>query len=233
MSAAHQPPKPPVSNAPGPGAGPDEADEDDGKRSYKERKAESHELGRLAKRIVDSKPSVLADLSLPDDVLESAAVARGFERGARVRQLRHVVALLRSHGIVSLDAMERDAGRMRRQRTAREHTYEAWRERLVSEGDRALAELVAEHPAADAQRLRQLVRQARRDPGSDKTKLVLRTVLRLVRQACEADGTGSPPEGEGAHEGEGDHEGEGEHEHENELADADGAADEPQGAEGG
>lgn len=197
MSAAPHPPKIPPTIVPAP----DEEDEDDGRRSYKERKAESHELGRLAKRLVDSKPSVLADLALPDDVLASVAVARGFERGARVRELRRVVALLRSHGIVSLDAMERDAGRMRRQRTAREHTYEAWRERLMSEGDRALAELVAQHPAADAQRLRQLVRQARRDPGSDKTKQTLRTVLRLVRQACEADAPGSPSTAAGELEG--------------------------------
>lgn len=184
MNAAQHPPKPPAPTEPGP----DDEDGDDGRRSYKERKAESSELHRLAKRLVDAKPSVLADLPLPDDVREGVAVARARERGARVRELRRVVALLRTHGIVSLDAMERDAGRMRRQRAAREQTYEAWRERLVSEGDRALAELVAQHPAADAQRLRQRVRQARREPGSDKAKLALRSVLRLVRQACEADG---------------------------------------------
>lgn len=184
MNAAQHPPQPPAPTEPGP----DDEDGDDGRRSYKERKAESSELHRLAKRLVDAKPSVLADLPLPDDVREVVAVARARERGARVRELRRVVALLRAHGIVSLDAMERDAGRMRRQRAAREQTYEAWRERLVSEGDRALAELVAQAPAADAQRLRQLVRQARREPGSDKAKLALRSVLRLVRQACEADG---------------------------------------------
>ena len=174
---------------------PDELeDEGSGRPSYKERKAESHELGRLAKALVDMKASALADLPLPDDLRETLQVARGLERAARVRELRRVVACLRSHGITSLDALERDAFRMRRQRATRERDYEAWRERLVSEGDAALAELVARHPAADAQRLRQLVRQARRDPGSDKAKQALRTVLRLVRQACEGTGPSTPPD---------------------------------------
>lgn len=170
----------------------DEDQEESGRRSYKDRKAESNSLTRLAKALVDMKPSAVAELPLPDDVREAVAVARGRERVARVRELKRVVSILRGHGIVSLDAMERDAGRARRQRAAREREYEAWRERLVGEGDAALTDLVARHPAADAQRLRQLLRQARRDPAGEKAKLALRTVLRLVRQACEADGAAKP-----------------------------------------
>jgi len=189
---------------------PDETEDDDsGRRSYKERKAESIELGRLAKALSELGASALADLPLPDDVREALAVARARERAARVRELRRVVALLRAHDITSMDALARDAGRMRRQRSAREQAYEAWRERLVSEGDRALAELVAEHPTADAQRLRQLVRQAQRDPGSDKSKQALRSVLRLVRQACEASAPATPAidedEGAGPEDGEPTH----------------------------
>lgn len=167
-------------------------DEGSGRRSYKDRKAESNALVRLARTLVGAKPSVLAELPLPDDVREAVRVARGLERAARVRELRRVVGLLRAHDITSMDALERSAGRARRNRAARERDHEAWRERLVSEGDRALAELVARHPRADAQRLRQLVRQARREPGSDKARQALRDVLRLVRQACEADEGGSP-----------------------------------------
>jgi ribosome-associated protein len=188
-------PAPPTRRPEPPAPAPDDEEEDgSGRRSYKDRKAESISLTRLAKALVDMKPSAVAELPLPDDVREVVAVARGMERVARVRELKRVVSILRSHGIVSLDAMERDAGRARRQKAARERDYEAWRERLVSEGDAALTELVARHPAADAQRLRQLLRQAQRDPTSEKAKLALRSVLRLVRQACEADGT-PPPEG--------------------------------------
>lgn len=203
MSAAPRRPRPapsavPASDLVNPPAEPE--DDGSGRRSYKARRAESNALHRLAKALADMKPSALIDLPLPDDLRAAIEVVRGRERAARIRELRHVVALLRSHDLTSMDALERDAGRMRRQRSARERDYEAWRERLVSEGDRALAELVAQHPTADAQRLRQLVRQARRDPGSDRSKQVLRTVLRLVRQACEGQGSVAEPadETEGA-----------------------------------
>lgn len=197
MSAA-PPTRRPEPPAPAPD---DEAEDGSGRRSYKDRKAESNTLARLAKALVDMKPSAVAELPLPDDVREAVAVARGLERVARVRELRRVVSLLRGHGIVSLEQMTRDAGRARRQRAARERDHEAWRERLVSEGDSALTELVARHPTADAQRLRQLLRQARRDPAGEKGKQALRSVLRLVRQACEAEGAPQPEGPSGDDEG--------------------------------
>src|SRR3546814_9755190 len=61
----------------------------------------------------------------------------------------------------ALDAI-RDAldagGESARQETALLHRAERWRERLLEEGDAALAELIEAHPSADRQQLRQLVR---------------------------------------------------------------------------
>jgi ribosome-associated protein len=169
---------------------PDDAGDDapaSGRPTYRERKAESTALAGLAKALVEMKPSQLAEVPLSEDVREAVLVAQGLTRGPRVRQLRRVAQLLRVHDVSSIGAAAHDAGHKQRRRATRERGYEAWRERLVSEGDATLAEFVDQHPMADPQRLRQLLRQARRDPGSGKSKQARLGVLRLVREACEAE----------------------------------------------
>jgi ribosome-associated protein len=43
------------------------------------------------------------------------------------------------------------------------HVTERWRDRLISEGNDALTELMDEHPQADRQKLRHLVRNAQKE----------------------------------------------------------------------
>ncbi len=182
MSPAPQPTAPPPEDG-----APEGAEESSGRPTYRERKAESVALAGLAKALVELKPSQLADVPLPDDVREAVLVARGLDRGPRVRQLRRVSQLLRLHDVTEIGAAAKDAGHKQRRRATRERLYEQWRERLVAGGDPALAEFVDEHPMVDPQRLRQLLRQARRDPGSGKSKQAMLAVLRLVREACETE----------------------------------------------
>lgn len=58
---------------------------------------------------------------------------------------------------------------------------ERWRTRLLAEGDAALNELVAEVPGVDRQHLRQLLRQARAEPPTDRSKRAARELLRAIR----------------------------------------------------
>jgi ribosomal 50S subunit-associated protein YjgA (DUF615 family) len=107
-----RPPKPPAPpEPPEPLAEAPEAEGDEpatvGRGTYRERKAESTELARLAKALVEMRPSVLAGVPLPDDVREAVEVARGLDRAPRVRQLRRVARLLRVHGVTSLEAVDR------------------------------------------------------------------------------------------------------------------------------
>ncbi len=181
MSTAHEPPAPPNEGAP------DDGDETSGRPTYRERKAESVALAGLAKSLVEMKPSQLAEVPLSDDVREAVLVARGLSRGPRVRQLRRVSQLLRQDDVAQIVPAAKDATHKQRRRASRERIYEEWRERLVAGGDPALAEFIDGHPMVDPQRLRQLLRQARRDPGSGKSKQAMLAVLRLVREACETE----------------------------------------------
>lgn len=65
------------------------------------------------------------------------------------------------------DALDED-GLAARREVAALHRVETWRERLLAEGDAALAELLEEHPGADRQHLRQLARNAHEEKLRNK-----------------------------------------------------------------
>ena len=60
----------------------------------------------------------------------------------------------------------------------------AWRERLLEDGDEALAELLDQHPAADRQLVRQLVRNA---PGRRRSARRARSASCFVLRALVAE----------------------------------------------
>ena len=76
--------------------------------------------------------------------------------------------------IDGLEAARREAAAL--------HRVEAWRERLLADGDTALAELLAEHPAADRQHLRQLVRNAIDERNRNKPPHAFRELFRALRE---------------------------------------------------
>ncbi|HJT99277.1 MAG TPA: ribosome biogenesis factor YjgA [Rhodanobacteraceae bacterium] len=69
--------------------------------------------------------------------------------------------------------------------TAALHRLEAWRERLIDEGDAALDALVALHPSADRQRVRQLARNARAERDRGKPLHAYRELFRALREMFE------------------------------------------------
>ena len=78
------------------------------------------------------------------------------------------------------------------------HRVEHWRERLLAEGDAALAGLLEEHPSADRQRLRQLVRNANEEKLRNKPPRAFRELFRelraLLQQGVAGEDAGADPE---------------------------------------
>jgi len=67
------------------------------------------------------------------------------------------------------------------------HRLEAWRDRLLAEGDAALPELLAEFPGADRQQLRQLIRNAHRERAAQKPPRAARLLFRYLRELAAQD----------------------------------------------
>jgi len=70
-----------------------------------------------------------------------------------------------------------------RQQIARHHHIEAWRDKLMEDSDQALSNLLEQSPVINAQTLRQLIRNARKEAKLRKPPAALRKLFKLLREA--------------------------------------------------
>jgi ribosome-associated protein len=153
--------------------------------SRSQQRREALDVLALASRLSELEPGRLAKLPVPESLLPHIAETRRITSHiAHKRQLAFLAKQMRREDDAVLDAI-RDAldagGEAARQETALLHRAERWRERLLEEGDAALAELLAEHPQADRQKLRQLARNAADERSRNRPPKAFRELFREVR----------------------------------------------------
>jgi len=143
----------------------------------------------LAGQLAELSPVQLSKLPVPEALLPHIADTRRITAHvARKRQVAFLAKQMRREDDATLDAI-RDAldagGEAGRRETALLHRAETWRERLLAEGDAALAELLDAHPGADRQSLRQLVRNAADERARNKPPRAFRELFRALREMLE------------------------------------------------
>jgi ribosome-associated protein len=144
----------------------------------------------LAETLVGLSAAQLARLPIPDEVMPHIReTQRITSYGARKRQIAFLAKQMRRQDDDALDAI-RDAmskdGETARKETAALHRVEALRDALLGlDGDAAMTELLADHPHADRQKLRQLVRNAHEG--------LVRAVSAATVGQLEIRGTPAPP----------------------------------------
>lgn len=151
--------------------------------SKSQRKRDSAALQDLAAELVEMSKSKLAAIPLDEDLREAISLAQSIKaHGGRKRQILYIGKLLRGmdaepikEAIAKLD--QTDAASV-----AHLHRLERWRERLLSEGNDALTQLLDEVPAADSQRLRQLIRNAQQEHAAGKPPKSSRELFRYLRE---------------------------------------------------
>lgn len=149
----------------------------------------------LAEVLVALTDGQLAPIPMPDDLRDMVRDSRRITAPiARKRQLQFLAKHMRREDDETLDAirraLEHDREEARRD-TAVLHRLEAWRDRLLAEGDPALAELLQAHPHPDRQHLRQLVRNAKEERLKNKPPQAYRELFRELRKLLakeEAEG---------------------------------------------
>jgi ribosome-associated protein len=140
----------------------------------------------LAQQLSGLSASQLAKLPIPEDLLPHIReTQRITSHVAHKRQLAFLAKQMRREEDATLDAI-RDAldagGEAGRRETALLHRIEGWRDRLLADGDVALADLLVEHPDADRQHLRQLVRNAIEERNRNKSPHAARELFRALRE---------------------------------------------------
>ena len=132
--------------------------------------------------------AMMTKLDLPEDLREALTTCRAIHaRGGRKRQLQYIGKLMRGIDAEPIrSALEGLEGKDRAE-TALLHRLEHWRERLITEGDTALAELLDEFPTAERQGLRQLVMKARKEQEAGQPPAAARALFRALRGLMESE----------------------------------------------
>ena len=140
----------------------------------------------LGEQLVAMTSTQLAKLPIPEDLLPHIRDTQRIPSHiAHKRQLAFLAKQMRKLDDEVLDAI-RDAmstdGEAARRETAAMHRVEALRDALLGdEGDAAMTQLLAAHPAADRQQLRQLVRNALDERKRNKPPRAYRELFRHLR----------------------------------------------------
>jgi ribosome-associated protein len=126
-------------------------------------KKEAHALQALGLALAGLSDPQLAAAPMPDALREAIETYRRTKsHEGRRRQLQFVGKLMRSAERGPLEEAVASAKVPTARATLALHQTERWREELVA-GDEALTRWIAEHPETDAQQLRALVRNARKE----------------------------------------------------------------------
>jgi len=154
--------------------------------SRSQNRREALEILVLSERLVALTEAQLAKLPVPEGLLPHIRESRRITSHiAHKRQLAFLAKQMRREDDETLDRI-RDAldagGDAARREIAAMHRVEAWRDRLLADGDVALAELLDAHPDADGQQLRQLVRNTLEERKRNKPPRAFRELFRQLRE---------------------------------------------------
>jgi ribosome-associated protein len=163
-------------------------------QSRTELKRESTELQKLGEDLLTLRPELMARLDLSDKLRDAVLEAKritNFE-GKR-RQMQFIGKLMRLLEPAVLDDVrtllaEQHSGSA--EENLRLHQAELWRDRLIGDDD-ALGDWLTTHAETDAQQLRALIRQARKDAQPEKPGAAVRhgrayrDIFQIVREQLE------------------------------------------------
>lgn len=149
--------------------------------SKSQRKREMTALQDMGAALVKLSRGRLEKFELPDNLMSAILEAQRLtSHGAIRRQMQYIGKLMRD---VEIEPIAEQLAAVRGESAAAKaefHGIERWRERLL-ENDQALTEWLALHPEGDAQQLRQLIRNARKEAAENKPPKSSRALFRLLR----------------------------------------------------
>ncbi len=160
-----------------------ETDDLDFTVSKSQRKREMTALQDMGAELVKLPRGRLEKLNLPESLFNALLEAQRLtSHGAIRRQMQYIGKLMRA--VESEPIAEQLAAIRGESATAKAqfHAVERWRERLI-EDDESLTAWLSEHPEADVQQLRQLIRNARREAAEGKPPKSSRALFRLLRDS--------------------------------------------------
>ena len=146
------------------------------------KKREMHELQALGAALVELPESQLHEMNLAENLLKALLEwKRTKTHEAKRRQMQYIGKLMRDVDAAPIRARMAELEGSSAQATARHRRLETWRSRLI-EDDAALTAYAAEHPGADLQMLRTLIRNTRKEQKESKPPDAFRELFRVLKE---------------------------------------------------
>ena len=149
--------------------------------SKSEIKRDAEDLKQLGEKLVNLTKANLTKVPLDDSLKDAIELAQRLQKEARRRQLQYIGKLLRSIDAEPIrEALEKIENKHNQQQ-AMWHKLEILRDELVAKGDVALTDLLNEHPSADRQQLRNLIRAAQKEKEQNKPSKAYREIYQILK----------------------------------------------------
>jgi ribosome-associated protein len=154
--------------------------------SKTKRKQEMNALQKIGAEIVTLKKSQIEQLNLPEQLLDAVLEARRLTSHEAIRrQMQFIGKIMRGVDAEPIQQQLDAWNGVNDQETARLHHIENWRKRLLAD-DTALSEFLSAYPGCDAQQLRTLIRNTRKEQAANRQPANYRALFRWLRETLQA-----------------------------------------------
>ena len=149
-----------------------------------EQKRESAALEALGEELIALPKERLVTLEMASELFEAIKLAQSIQghHGAFKRQRKFIAKLMREMDVSSIrEQLDRHSNLSARV-VHQQHVVERWRDRLLKGDDHELNALMAEHTDADRPKLRQLIRDARKEHEAGANPRSARLLFKYLRE---------------------------------------------------
>jgi ribosome-associated protein len=156
--------------------------------SKSELKRQSNELQKLGEQLIDAPRDRVKRVEMPDEVKDAILVCQTItNHEGRRRQLQYVGKMMRTLDEAEVAVIQRTIESWKgasKAETASLHALERRRDKLLAD-DKALTQLLEEHPQLDVQQLRTLIRNARKEQAENKPPKAYREIFQILKDLAK------------------------------------------------
>lgn len=157
--------------------------------SKSEMKRQMNELQKLGEQLVAEPRDRVKRVPMPEEVRDAILMCQTItNHEGRRRQLQYVGKMMRTLDEEEVAVIQRTIDSWKgtsKAETAALHALERRRDKLLAD-DKALTELLAEHPELDVQHLRTLIRNARKEQAENKPPKAYREIFQILKELGKA-----------------------------------------------
>ena len=162
-------------------------------------KREMTGLQKLGQELIDQARDRVKRVPMPEDVRDAILECQKIkDHEGRRRQLQFVGKKMRTLDEAEVALIQKTIDSWKgasKSETAVMHAMERRRDKLLA-NDTAVTELMAEHPEIDAQQLRTMIRNARKEQAESKPPKAYREIFQLLKELAKTSAAGATVDGD-------------------------------------